>query len=194
MVTENYSKVTVMGEVQEEPRCIVKYGIEQIFQTIISYKCLSGKTDTFVINYLSGTGVEHYKGMFIHISEDTLRSTRYQSITKIYIKADVITVLDAEPEVYANEVELKGILVREPKLRKSYADDRTDISDMVIRVPRNQGKVSYIPVVAWNNNARLVLECTVGGTLTISGRLQSHTTGKGYLMTEVTATTFDFTA
>ena len=194
MVTENYSKVTVMGEVQEEPRCIVKYGIEQIFETVITYKRTSGKTDTFVINYSAGTGVELHKGMFIHISEGTLRSTRYQGITKIYIKADVITVLDAEPEVYANEVELKGILVREPKLRKSYADDRTDISDMVIRVPRNQGKVSYIPVVAWNNNARLVLECTVGGTLTISGRLQSHTTGKGYLMTEVTATTFDFTA
>jgi hypothetical protein len=168
--------------------------LETIYETFIEYRRTSGKTDLFVINYSSGLGIELHKGDIVNITEGSIRSSKYENITKVYVKADEMSVLDAEPEVYINTVDLKGILVREPKLRKSFADNKTDISDFTLKIERNQGKASFIPVVAWNNNARLIINTEVGGELSISGRLQSHTTSKGYLMVEVTATTFESNA
>ena len=183
------ANVELTGRVIAEPKVLTEYGIEKIFETQVEYKRTSGKSDIFVVNYSSGLGIDLKENDIINI-KGTVRTTKYENITKIYIKMDKAELLDAEPDVYINEVSLKGVIAREPRIRKSYKDDETDIADLTVKVARNQTKVSYIPVVAWNNNARLAVNLKKDDEVAIKGRLQSHTTKNGFLMTEITTTSF----
>lgn len=191
-VKTNYAEVELEGKVLTEPKLLAEYGLERIYEVELEYKRNSGKTDRFILNYSTGVMSDDLQvGQFIKVT-GSIRTSKFDSIIKIYIMATTLDLLEGEPEVYLNAVKVVGILTRTPNARKSYADENVDISDLTLKVERGQHKVSYIPIVTWNNNARLVLDCEVGGTMTVVGRLQSHTTKNGYLMTEVTAVTVDF--
>ena len=183
------ANVKITGRVITEPKELISYGIETIYEAVIEYKRTSGNCDKFVVNYSSGLGIEIKNGTLLDIS-GSVRTTKYENITKIYIKIDKAEVLEQEPPIYNNEVILKGVIAKEPKIRKSYKDNDTDIADLTVKVVRNQTKLSFIPVVVWNSNARLAVTLKKDDEIAIKGRLQGHTTKNGYLMTEVTTTSF----
>ncbi|MBQ2608863.1 MAG: single-stranded DNA-binding protein [Butyrivibrio sp.] len=188
-MNEHFANVKLTGRVVTEPTVLTEYGIEKIYEAQIEYKRTSDKTDRFIINYSSGLDLDIKKDMLLLI-DGTVRTTKFEQITKIYVKIDNAKVLDEEPEIYTNEVVIKGVLAKAPRIRKSYKDETTDITDLTVKVERNQTKASYLPVVAWNNNARLASQIAEGEEINIRGRLQSHTTKNGYLMTEITTTSF----
>lgn len=184
------NKVIVDAEVISEPVLQATYGVEHIYEVIVRTKRISGAYDEFYVSYSNGLGVELHKGDFIFVTGD-LRSIRVKlegsgSITKVFVKASSIEVLDSEPEDYRNEVTLDGgELAKDVLLRKSFKDDNTDISTMIVKLDRGYSKSSYIPCSAWNNNARLVADLKRGSKVNIIGRIQSHRTSNGRLMFEV---------
>lgn len=190
---KSFANIVITGKIITEPKVLVEYGLETIYEATVSYKRTSGKEDKFIINYSSGLSEmmnTDVVGKICNIRGE-LRTTKYENITKIYIKVREVEFLDVEPEVYENNVRIQGILVREPRRRKSFADNETDIADLTIKVERGQSKASYIPVIAWNNNARLTSKLNIDDVVNVNGRLQGHITSHGYLMTEVTTTVFD---
>lgn len=184
------NKVIVDAEVISEPVLQATYGVEHIYEVIVRSKRISGAYDEFYVSYSNGLGVELHKGDFIFVTGD-LRSIRVKledsgSITKVFVKASSIEVLDSEPEDYRNEVTLDGgELAKDVLLRKSFKDDSIDISTMVVKLSRGYSKSSYIPCSAWNNNARLVADLKRGSKVNIIGRIQSHRTSNDRLMFEV---------
>ncbi len=179
-----------------EPHVQSKYGIETIYEVTVSYKRASGSTDDFCLSYSSGLGVSLHDGDYLSV-EGSFRSVKYHGkgeeksriITKLYILASSITVLDGEPYEYENEVTLRGgRLLRQPVIRKSYNNDNKDIADLVLVVERGFGKQDFIPCAAWNNNARLVCNLKKDTYINIDGRLRSHYTTNGRLMCEVAST------
>ena len=186
------NNVVIQGKVISKPEVQFTYGIEKILEVKIEYKRISGKIDTFMVNFSHSLQSKFDVGDYIEI-EGSIRSAsvavegcEYKKL-KVYIFGSKITKLDEEPEVYKNQVELKDVeLLKDPVLRKSYADDSIDICDLKLRAFRNINKYSIIFCTCWNSNARLMAKYKKGVHLDLEGRLQSYcSTMTNYLKMEV---------
>ena len=176
--------------ISEEAIQIKDFGMEKIFEITGEYLRTSGKTDKFIIDYSDGLMITPKKDDFIRISgslRNIMVSTE-EGITypKVYVLAKSITLLDEEPEIYLNEIKFNNVtLINTPEVRKSFTDGVTDITDIKIRVQRNQEKFNIFKCTSWNNNARLISNQDKGAILDIIGRIQSKSLKNGGLRTEV---------
>ena len=182
-------EVELDGLVLSEPAVKMSYGIEQLEEIRVQYKRLSGKVDDFLVYYSDGLGANIKKNTYVKVIGE-LRSTIIKDeigiFPKVYIMAKELIPLDKEPEPYVNSVEIKnGILTDTPKIRKSYDDRKIDISEVAVKVPRHNNKISKIMCISWNNNARLISKYHVDDIMNAEGRLQSHETKHGNLLVQV---------
>lgn len=76
-----------------------------------------------------------------------------------------------EPQAM-NEVSLQGYLCKKPTYRVIPLGRQ--IADLLVAVPRPQGRSDYIPCVAWGRNAVFASQLDVGTLVTIDGRIQSR--------------------
>lgn len=181
--------VEVDGLVISEPIVKISYGIENIQEVKISYKRLSGKKDNFLVYFSDGLNVDLAEGKYIKVKGE-LRSTIIKDsvgiFPKVYILAKEIEILDKEPKQYENRVEITdGILVKKPKLRKSYNGEDVDIAEVAVKIPRHNNKLSKIMCTTWNNNARLISKYEEDDLIDAEGRLQSHDTKYGNILVQV---------
>lgn len=182
--------VVIDGRVKTSPEKVAEYGVESIYSITIETKRLSDKVDCFVVNYSSGLDFNPSVGDYISV-EGSLRSTKAQDITYVFVSADSIKPLDGEPTEYKNLVKLyNGELVDEPRVRKAYNNDDLDVCDFCVVMRRAYNKVSYVHGSAWKNNARLMGKMNKGDKLSVEGRLQSHKNSKGNLLVNVNVTSF----
>lgn len=72
-----------------------------------------------------------------------------------------------------NQVELQGVLCKEPIYRKTPLG--REICDLMLAVPRHYGRADYLPCIAWGVGARMSSEFQVGERVALTGRLQSRT-------------------
>lgn len=88
----------------------------------------------------------------------------------------VITVfaqeLRAEDGPDENQVQLRGTLCKEPKLRCTPMG--RDICDLMLAVNRHYGRSDYLPCICWGQRARQAALWPVGTKLSLSGRIQSR--------------------
>ena len=189
-MTTGDTKVLLNAKVTSNPKVLLRYGMEAIYEVEVSFKRLSNKEDKFLLNYQSSLGVELKPDMYIDI-EGELRSSSIQletgkRFTKVFIFGKNISVLEYEPEKYVNKVIISNAeLIRTPKLRKSYTDNSTDIADIKLRVLRRENKESILSCSCWNNNARLVVTKHQGDRISIEGMLQSYKLSSGSFRAEV---------
>ena len=96
----------------------------------------------------------------------------------VYVKATGISVLEEVPEHGLNEVELEGVICKEPSLRET-ASGRV-ISDLLIAhntCSKNGNRIKsyYVPALTWGSSARVIHKhFGVGDGIVIKGRLQSR--------------------
>ncbi len=87
----------------------------------------------------------------------------------VFVFAREVCAEDGEPE---NQVNLSGVLCREPVYRKTPLG--REICDVMLALPRAFHRADYLPCILWGRTARECARTPVGGRLTIQGRLQSR--------------------
>ncbi len=147
---------------------------EEFFTFPLEIMRLSGTSDK--INIIAGKAlmdtVEITDGDFVEISGE-LRSYNNKSgkgsrlVITVFAKSIAITQGD-----YANSVTIKGILCKQPNLRKTPMGRQ--ICDMMVAVNRKYGRSDYLPCIAWGQTAAETSEMNVGDNITITGRIQSR--------------------
>lgn len=88
----------------------------------------------------------------------------------ISVYAENLETCDDEP---ANQVQLSGTVCKEPIYRRTPLG--REICDVMLAVNRPYHRADYIPCIFWGRTAGEVSACTVGDTLSLTGRLQSRT-------------------
>lgn len=88
----------------------------------------------------------------------------------ISVYAENLETCDGEPE---NQVSLTGTVCKEPVYRRTPLG--REICDVMLAVNRPYHRADYIPCIFWGRTAGEVSACTVGSSLSLTGRLQSRT-------------------
>ena len=71
-----------------------------------------------------------------------------------------------------NEVNLTGLLCREPTFRRTPLG--REICDAMLAVPRAFRRADYLPCILWGRTAQEISRCTVRDRIRLTGRLQSR--------------------
>ena len=87
----------------------------------------------------------------------------------IFVFAGDIRPEDGEP---INEVNITGLLCREPTFRKTPLG--REICDAMLAVPRAFRRADYLPCILWGRTAQQISRCSVRDQVQIHGRLQSR--------------------
>lgn len=88
----------------------------------------------------------------------------------ISVYAENLETCDGDPE---NQVSLSGTVCKEPVYRRTPLG--REICDVMLAVNRPYHRADYIPCIFWGRTAGEVSACTVGSSLSLTGRLQSRT-------------------
>ncbi|MDR1821212.1 MAG: single-stranded DNA-binding protein [Oscillospiraceae bacterium] len=89
----------------------------------------------------------------------------------IFVFADEIDLAESELRD-ENEVELIGVICKEPTFRSTPSGRK--ICDVMLAINRPRGKSNYLPAIAWGRCAYELSDCTVGTVISLYGRLQSR--------------------
>lgn len=87
----------------------------------------------------------------------------------ISVFAESIAVTTLPPD---NEVELQGVLCREPVFRRTPLG--REICDLMLAVNRPYNRADYLPCIAWGRTAAELSALPVGSVIHLTGRLQSR--------------------
>ena len=87
----------------------------------------------------------------------------------IFIFATSLTTEDGPP---TNDVQIEGILCRDPTYRRTPLG--REICDAMLAVPRAFKRADYLPCILWGRTAQEISGCNTGDKIRISGRLQSR--------------------
>lgn len=77
-----------------------------------------------------------------------------------------------EPGKPQNSIALEGTVCRKPTFRSTPFG--REICDLMVAVPRRQGKDDYVPSIVWGRNGRWASSLVPGDRVVITGRLQSR--------------------
>ena len=87
----------------------------------------------------------------------------------ISVYAEALAACEEQPR---NLVELTGVVCKEPVYRRTPLG--REICDIMLAVNRLYHRADYIPCIFWGRTAAEAAACTVGSSLSLSGRLQSR--------------------
>lgn len=87
----------------------------------------------------------------------------------VFVFAQQLYCEDAEP---VNDVQLTGVLCREPVYRRTPLG--REICDVMLAVKRGYRRSDYLPCILWGRTAVEISRCHVADTVAIWGRLQSR--------------------
>ena len=186
---ENVCQVEITGEVVTEPKKIMDYGIERIYEVTLRTKGHTCNDNDVILDYSVSCSQDVQVGAVIHATGElrTLkRRVKDHYSVKVYVFAKTVSLSDASDTT--NHALVRGVLVQPPIMRKSFKDGVSDVTTMCLKAVRvREDKCSFIPVIMWNSLARLSAGIEVGKTVEVEGLVQSHKTHSGRLMTEVLA-------
>ena len=114
-------------------------------------------------------------GIGDHIcAEGDLRSTNLDEPRSLFVHvfAKCITKLQEFSLLDNNCVQMEGYLCEKPKLRQN--PDGKQNSEFMLANNRGYGKSSYIPVISWDNDAKLCAALNPGDKISLCGRFQSR--------------------
>ena len=87
----------------------------------------------------------------------------------IFVFASSVLAEDGEA---VNEVQLDGLICREPVYRRTPLG--REICDLMLAVPRAIKRADYLPCILWGRTAQEGSRCATRDRIRISGRLQSR--------------------
>ncbi len=186
--------VTINGFVNESPKLNHKAYEKDFFTTIVTTKRKNG-----ILDYISLMIPEDIcvpkNGQYVKVNgEYRSYNVIYGdgiSHLKLYVFVKELEVIPAKYVPYCdiNEITLNGYLCKKPVHR--FTPLGKEITDVLLAVNYNFHRSSYIPCIAWYENAEFIgNNLDVGDHLKISGRINSRTykqreTGKDITINEV---------
>lgn len=153
----------------------------EVFYTgILLCQRLSGTYDEILLSIPSKTmhGVPPYIGqtLKLHGEVRTYNKTDANGVSHLVVMMFVKDIDYAPEAQHENHIELYGVVCRKPVYRKT--PYFREICDFMICVNRSSGAHSYIPLIAWGDNARLSSQLIPGDSVRVTGRLQSRVYNK----------------
>ena len=92
---------------------------------------------------------------------------------QVFVFAVSVTAEDGTP---INEVELEGVLCKEPVYRRTPLG--REICDVMLAVPRAFHRADYLPCILWGRIAQEISACHTSDKICLQGRLQSRVYSK----------------
>ena len=92
--------------------------------------------------------------------------------SKLMLTVFVREIVDLDPSVNPNIIELSGYICKPPIYRTT--PFKREICDVLLAVNRAYNKSDYLPCIAWGRNARFIKNAQVGQKVFLSGRIQSR--------------------
>lgn len=175
------NKVALSGEIVEPPHFSHEVYGEGFFEFKLSVLRLSGQADVIPVTVserlMRDTPI--IVGNMISI-EGQFRS--YNKLTdnhsKLMLTVFARAILDYDPELNPNVIELDGFICKPPMYRTT--PFKREICDILVAVNRAYNKSDYIPCIAWGRNARFVNTLSVGEHISLWGRIQSRQYTKAF--------------
>ena len=171
---QNINRVTLRGQVAEEPYLSHINHAESFYKFTLSVPRLSGQTDelTVVTPRILLEQTAFAVGDTVRVTGQ-LRSFNNKSgegrRLVISVFAQTLEKSDGEAE---NCIQLSGVICKPPILRRTPLG--RDICDIILAVNRRYGRADYLPCIAWGAVAQQTASMGVGRRLTAEGRVQSR--------------------
>lgn len=174
MINQSKNAVILCGTPESNPIFSHESHGERFLTFPILVKRLSQTADRInvLVNETLISNMEITPGDFIRISGE-LRSfnNKSGSGSKLIITAYAKEIEPFEP-IYANELELTGVICKNPIYRKTPLG--REICDLMLAINRRYGRADYLPCIAWGRNAYSASQLAIGTTVSITGRIQSR--------------------
>lgn len=171
---QSVNQITLRGTLMNLPQFSHENHEKRFFRFTVEVPRLSGTVDLLpvvaeesVLNTidLSGGEMLYIRGQIRSYNQRVGGARRLL----IFVFAQSIAAEDGEP---MNDVQLEGILCREPNFRRTPLG--REICDVMLAVPRAFHRADYLPCILWGRTAQEGARCHSRDTIRISGRLQSR--------------------
>lgn len=168
------NSITLRGQLRELPVFSHENHGKRFFRFVLDVPRLSGAVDTLPVIAEESlvANIDPTGGSMLTVTGQ-IRSHNYREDTVrrllIFVFAASITAEDGEP---INDVQLTGVLCREPTYRRTPLG--REITDVMLAVPRAFRRADYLPCILWGKLAQEAAACHMRDSLHISGRLQSR--------------------
>lgn len=169
------NRITVRGSLQNLPQYSHENHGREFYRFILEIPRLSGTVDEIPVIAEKGLfdNIDPTAGSMLRV-EGQIRSHNLRTDGKrhlmIFIFAGVICAEEGEP---LNDVQLEGILCKEPIYRRTPLG--REICDVMLAVPRAFRRADYLPCILWGRTAQDISVCHTSDKIAITGRLQSRT-------------------
>lgn len=168
------NRITLCGTLDTLPVFSHRNHGRDFYRFTLSVQRLSGAEDLLNV-VASGDVLEQadlFDGSNIAVtgqirSFNNRQETGRRLIISVY--AESVTTTDQPPR---NDALLTGTVCKPPVFRRTPLG--REICDIMLAVPRLYRRTDYIPCILWGKTAQAAADCTVGTSLTVTGRLQSR--------------------
>lgn len=168
------NQVRLRGALEGLPRFSHENHGKRFFRFTLAVPRLSGTIDTLPVvveeTLLEETSVEETQWLTVtgQVRSHNVYSDGRRHLM-IFVFATALSFEDGEP---VNDVNLVGILCREPTYRRTPLG--REICDVMLAVPRAFQRADYLPCILWGRTAQEAARCHTRNKITIQGRLQSR--------------------
>ena len=168
------NNILLRGSLQELPRFSHENHGRRFYRFVLEVPRLSGAVDLLpvVVQEQLLMDLDPTAGSMLTVTGQ-IRSHNQRSEGSrhllIFVFATSIIAEDGEP---LNDVDLEGLICREPNYRRTPLG--REICDVMLAVPRAFHRADYLPCIAWGRTAQEVADCQVRDRLSVHGRLQSR--------------------
>jgi hypothetical protein len=172
------NQLTLVGKVSTEPRFYHEAYDEKFYTFDVDTARLSDNKDTVPVLISEKLLDKVSIGEFVKVTGQIRTYNKIEEGKRrllIFGFAKDFTVLseeEANKEKVFNEIILKGFICKPTMYRETPL--KREICDVLVAVNRAYKKSDYIPVIAWERNAKYCSKQEVGTELEIVGRLQSR--------------------
>lgn len=168
------NKITILGTLGSLPQVSHENHGKVFYRFTLEVERLSGARDILpvIVDQELLDTVDLSGGSRIRVrGEIRSYNSRTENIRRlhIFIFALELTACEGEAE---NEVFLSGTICKEPIFRRTPLG--REICDVMLAVPRAYHRSDYLPCILWGRTAQEAARCTVGGTMSLQGRMQSR--------------------
>ena len=171
----NNNVVLLSGSIIETPRYSHQMYGEGFYESVLSVPRLSGQNDfvPFTISERLLNDIGLGKDSLVTFSGQLRSYNKFvDGKSKLFLTMFVREVLDNDPNVNPNSIDIVGYVCKEPIYRMT--PFKREICDVLLAVNRAYNKSDYLPCIAWGRNARFMREIPVGTKVYVNGRVQSR--------------------
>jgi len=175
------NKVYLRGKVEKELEYSHEVLGEVFYRTEVSTERYSGVKDVIPViissRLIYNKPLENLKGKHVELygqfrSYNKLNEEKGTTSLELFLFVKKIELCENDNITYENIISLEGYICKPPAYRVTLLGK--EITDIMIAVPGEYNKSSYIPCIAWRRKARLCKYLDVGDKTWLEGRIQSR--------------------